>query len=878
ACAQGNPTDAPTGSTPFLTGNATACNNYTATVGIGSSTSTHASTVCGTATYDVWYRFTAFTTSPVIRLTVTGSQFFSPRLQLFTAGLTPVSCGSTGGSPVTLRAGGLTIGSTYYIRIFSTSGAMPSSTNGRFSICISNPVSPQVDFSKSFINITKGLTGGTIETGDTLEVRGLVHVKAGTVDSLAFTDQIPAGTEYVAHSIRIRTNEGQQYKQFTDAPGDDAGWVTGSTPGNTVRIHFGHTAGQVTGTATARGQVANTNRPVMFGTCIMLATYRVRVTAAFGSVLNLGGGSFVYRTAYQQPSAPDLTNVFAASSQVIYPNYGICNNPVGANFIGTESNGTFGSAVARSRSTGLSATVTTNYTRAPFTGTSGPGDYFYDIANNTSTRFSTTNAWPYPDNSAGGSHRLFNVWDIIGDHTGAANPLLGNAPADSVNPGGYMLVVNSAYKTDSVFQQSISGLCTNTYYDISAWFRNVCSLCSADSTGIGASSRTAGYVPTDAAANDSSGVRPHLTFRIDGVDYYTTGDIRYTGQWIKKGFTFFTGNKTGITLTIVNNAPGGGGNDWVIDDISVASCSPNMTFTPSSNPFVCDANTVNVSGTVRAFFSNYSFYRWDKSTNNGATWTSTGISGSGTPAQPGGPGTEYQYTATYPEFIAYASDSGSLYRLVVGTSEANLETECALSGNTQLTLNVRDCGPALALRLLSFNGTRDQDLVHLQWTVSDEEDGLLYTIEQSSNGRVFTAAALMPARSGSGGLQQYSWRQHQDGPLVYYRLRIRKKDGTEILSRLVRLERNGPSLQVAVMNPFQNALQVNLALAEAALVQLQLSDAGGRVLVQRRFHASAGALSLTLAETAGLPPGIYHLVLEAGGQTVRRKIVKTPTP
>ncbi|MES1222442.1 MAG: hypothetical protein ABUT20_43510, partial [Bacteroidota bacterium] len=100
-----------------------------------------------------------------------------------------------------------------------------------------------------------------------------------------------------------------------------------------------------------------------------------------------------------------------------------------------------------------------------------------------------------------------------------------------------------------------------------------------------------------------------MTYELDGVDYYTTGNVKYTGQWIKKGFTFLTGaGQTSVTLKLINNAPGGGGNDWALDDITVATCSPNFTFTPTPNPAICDSNVVNMGAIVKSFFPNYNNY------------------------------------------------------------------------------------------------------------------------------------------------------------------------------------------------------------------------------------------------------------------------------
>ena len=71
-------------------------------------------------------------------------------------------------------------------------------------------------------------------------------------------------------------------------------------------------------------------------------------------------------------------------------------------------------------------------------------------------------------------------WDIIGDHTGALNPLKGNLPVTPGQPGGYMLVVNAAFTTGEVYRDTIKNVCPNTYYEFSAWVRNICGVCGID--------------------------------------------------------------------------------------------------------------------------------------------------------------------------------------------------------------------------------------------------------------------------------------------------------------------------------------------------------------------------------------------------------------
>src|SRR6185295_9127077 len=151
--------------------------------------------------------------------------------------------------------------------------------------------------------------------------------------------------------------------------------------------------------------------------------------------------------------------------------------------------------------------------------------------------------------------------DIIGDHTGAVNPLLGNPATDTVNStGGYMAVINSSYKPGITFLDTINNLCPNTYYQYSAWFRNICSRCACDSNGKPPTS--AGYIPT--GPGDSSGVHPNLTFNVNGYDY----TVRFK---ITSFFKNYTERKLEKSIN--------GGATWVSPGIDTLGMAPTGSAT-----------------------------------------------------------------------------------------------------------------------------------------------------------------------------------------------------------------------------------------------------------------------------------------------------------
>jgi hypothetical protein len=719
--------------------------------------------------------------------------------------------------------------------------------------------SQNIDFGRSYINVTKGTSGGTVEPGDILEIRASIVVRSGTYDSCAYFDAVPAGTSFIPGTIRVLTNEGKIFRQFTDAVGDDPGWINGSN----IRINLGYNSAATTATAFRRGRIVNTNKPSFFGnTCIMIASFRVQVTAAVGTSLSLGGGSMTYK-----PSAGSVSSFsFPSRSVAVFQNYGICPNAVGANSIGTEFNGTFGSGKLKNR--GPSANVPAGYTYNIFT-SGGPNDYYYGIPNNTSINgagYTTSNAWPKPDNV----HRVFGVWDIIGDHTGAANPLLGNPAADTVNNanGGYMLVINAAYRIDSAFQQTISGLCPNTYYEISCWMRNICSKCGCDSNGVGA--QGAGYIPT--AAGDSSGVYPNLSFNVDGIDYYTTGNIQYSGQWVKKGFTYLTGpSQTSFTLKFFNNAPGGGGNDWALDDISVATCSPNLVFTPNKNPTTCSGNTVDIGAWIRSYFNNYIYYRWQKSTDNGLTWNNAGSVATGSPTWNG---SNWEYFTAYPTFVATSADSGTKFRVVVASTAANIsDPNCSFADATSiLTLNVLKCGPPLSTDIISFSAKAEGGNTKLSWTTSREEEAIQYVIERSLDGKNFSAAVTINGYNNSDDVNYYSWTEPTSNQTVYYRIRLISAQKQKI-SRIVKVSTNDKGEEVNVLNPFNEILTVTINTSETQLIHLNLIDNSGRIIRSQKFTLTSGSNNLLMHDTGNLPGGLYTLQVQFNANKIISKRV-----
>lgn len=717
--------------------------------------------------------------------------------------------------------------------------------------CLSFAQTNRVDIGKSYANISKLSTGGTFQPGDTIEVRVTLAVitlssSATIIDNVVVRDDVPSNTIYVPGSTRISTNEGITYKgNFTDAADTDQGQKIG----NTIIISLGRNASGLSG-----GRIkSDSSRPSFFNsTCIMVACYKVVIdpAAIYGDIINFSGGSISYRMV--QPSGSLINYSFPSSSILVYQNIGACSNGRDVS-AASDSLGTFASGTVQNRSRLLA--FTTTYIKQTLASNS-PNDYNYAIVNNLSPTGSTSTNLSIPN-----PNRVFNIWDVCGDHTNAANPVKGNPPTAPGTRGGYMVIINASYKTDTAYRETLSNLCPDTYYEFSAYFRNICARCSSDSNGRGSSS--AGFIP--APGNDSSGVHPNISFIVDGLMYYTSGDILYsrTSPWVKYGFTFKTRpRQTSANFLIQNNSPGGGGNDWALDDIKVAHCGPSLHM--NYNPFVlgCSASPflVQLVDTVKYLFAgSYVHFKWQKSNVGGTVWTDLtgpGTSGVGTPTLVNG---QYQFISALPPFLAVYADSGTYYRMVVATSAANLASAtCTYSDGSATLIKVINCGTVLHNNILQFKGTLINNSSILKWSCSSERNISYYEIERSEDGIHFNKIETINALNISANTYTFSDNLLNDEK-NYYRIKMFDHQGLFKYSKVIVLSKRAIFELKAGDVYFTNQIKAELITPEDGWVNLQLVNESGVQILSKKQWFTKGYHILEIDQHINAPAGLYIL-------------------
>ena len=187
-------------------------------------------------------------------------------------------------------------------------------------------------------------------------------------------------------------------------------------------------------------------------------------------------------------------------------------------------------------------------------------------------------------------------WQKSLDHTNDAPGTYGN-----------MLLVNASYTPGEFYRRRVSNLCSNQVYRFSAWILNI--------------HRVGANV-----------IKPNVTFQIRSTSgvilgSVSTGDlIEENGEFWRNFYLDFKSDPTSsdVDVVLINNAPGGMGNDLAIDDISFSPCGPATSVSTSIDVFttgVCD-NSLGFQLKAQISAGTYTTpnYIWQKSTDGGNTW------------------------------------------------------------------------------------------------------------------------------------------------------------------------------------------------------------------------------------------------------------------
>jgi hypothetical protein len=207
-------------------------------------------------------------------------------------------------------------------------------------------------------------------------------------------------------------------------------------------------------------------------------------------------------------------------------------------------------------STGLCGPAYTLQSTPIFSIDFGSGSSQYSTATPSAFNFTTTYTQQFAPLTIDGQFSFIN--SVPDDFNGAwFTGALDHTPNDV---GGYMYLVNADVDPDQFYNGTVNNLVVGQKYQFSVFVANLLT---------------------------TVGIQPNIIFQVRSpapnnvlLAQIATGNISATPTitWVQYGISF-TAVSESVTLLMISNAPGGYGNDLVIDDIVFQVCNPIPTTT-----------------------------------------------------------------------------------------------------------------------------------------------------------------------------------------------------------------------------------------------------------------------------------------------------------
>ncbi len=148
-----------------------------------------------------------------------------------------------------------------------------------------------------------------------------------------------------------------------------------------------------------------------------------------------------------------------------------------------------------------------------------------------------------------------------------------------------------------------------------------------------------------------------------------------------------------------------------------------------------------------------------------------------------------------------------------------------------------------------------------------ELDVINYVIERSNDGRTFTTAATLPARTNNGSLNSYTYT---DANFVsgnnFYRIKATERSGRMVYSAVVKVNTNGIKQGITVYpNPVRgNNVSVQFENLDKAIYTVSLSNKLGQEVYSKQITHLGGSATLVIDLPSSANSGLYNLQISNG--------------
>ncbi|MEM9836370.1 MAG: T9SS type A sorting domain-containing protein [Bacteroidota bacterium] len=189
---------------------------------------------------------------------------------------------------------------------------------------------------------------------------------------------------------------------------------------------------------------------------------------------------------------------------------------------------------------------------------------------------------------------------------------------------------------------------------------------------------------------------------------------------------------------------------------------------------------------------------------------------------------------------------------------------------TNLPAQMGDCSSFLPVDLLYFRGSTQGGAVLLEWATAQEINNEFFRVEQSTDGRRWSAVGRLIGAGNSSEMQRYRFRTSPNTTgSVFYRLKQFDFDGQHSVSDVIQLNFNRKPAPAVFPNPTSGLLTITNEVEAANEAWIVFSTLGVDVTNQVRFEAKVDGR--TTLNFSALPTGVYLLSSESASIRIMKQ-------
>ncbi|MGC4100671.1 T9SS type A sorting domain-containing protein [Ferruginibacter sp.] len=221
---------------------------------------------------------------------------------------------------------------------------------------------------------------------------------------------------------------------------------------------------------------------------------------------------------------------------------------------------------------------------------------------------------------------------------------------------------------------------------------------------------------------------------------------------------------------------------------------------------------------------------------------------------------------------------------VIPGSVSNTATSYAYSvaGDLFTDMSTAVIGPVgspLAVKMVSFNATLNNNSSLLTWVTESELNNDRFEVERSEDGVHFTTIGTVKGNGTSSVTHTYNYTDNltPGANIVYYRLKVIDINDKSSYSKIVLVKLNGAfsADNISVYpNPFVSDVKVFIKSTKQVTALFKILSVTGAELSVKKVAIETGSNVVVLKDVANLPKGTYVIEVQYENEKFSKTILK----